>query len=460
MKASAVAGLVLGLWAAAAAATVPQPDDFAFGVTVRTEGKAPLWRVTLPEDVYRHAVRPDLGDVRVFDAVGRNVPYTLGRPELQPGAAPAPVNLPLFPLSAPKASDTVGQALRIITDDRGRIVNAISDAIRPGQETRVAAYLLDVSTLERAPNRLVLRWDHTPVAGFVVPVSVVSSDDLTHWRTLVHNVTLADLRSGGHTLIHRDIALPPRRERYLRLSWPRALDGVRLTGVEAHFAAGALPPARHWLQVQGVAAATTPTSYLFDSGGYWPADQVRMSFPSRNAILVGTLSSRPSPSAPWRARYRGLFYSLIADGTPLRSDAVTVPGHGNRYWKLDVASGEADLRGATPVLELGWVSRTLTFVAQGEPPYTVAYGNALIGPPRQPVDALLSSLDARQGRAMVKSAQLSEPRALGGVARLSPPPPLLPWRRWLLWAVLGTGVLVLAWMVRRLYRQMNPPTGG
>jgi len=460
MNTGAVAGLVLGLWAASAAAAVPQPDDFAFGATVRTEGEAPLWRVTLPEDVYRHVVRPDLGDVRVFDAVGRNVPYTLRQPAAQPGTAPAPVGLPLFPLNAPKDSDAVGQALRIITDDRGHIVNAISAAIRPGQETRVAAYLLDASALKHAPNRLILSWAHAPEAGFVVPVRVEASDDLSHWRTLAYNVTLADLRSGGHTLIHRDIDLPPRRARYLRLSWPRELAAVRLTGVEARFAAGARAPERHWLHVQGAAAATTPPSYLFDSGGYWPADQVRVSFPGRNAILVGTLSSRSSPSVPWRARYRGLFYSLNADGTPLRSDAVTVPARSDRYWKLDVASGEADLRGATPVLELGWVPRTLTFVAQGEPPYTVAYGNALIGPPHQPVDALLRTLDARQGHAMVKSAQLSEPKALGGVARLSPPPPPLPWRRWLLWAVLGAGVLVLAWMVRRLYRQMNSPGGG
>ena len=41
---------------------------------------------------------------------------------------------------------------------------------------------------------------------------------------------------------------------------------------------------------------------------------------------------------------------------------------------------------------------------------------------------------------------------------LRPLPPPVPWQRYLLWALLIGGVLVLLAMAVRLYRQMNAPT--
>ena len=129
-----------------------------------------------------------------------------------------------------------------------------------------------------------------------------------------------------------------------------------------------------------------------------------------------------------------------------------------RYWDVDFDESSAKEgwpNGGAPALELGWVPHDLTFVAQGEPPYTLAFGSAAIGRSTQPVDALLRLIDKKQESALIQSARVSQRIVLGGEGRLKPPPPPLPWKQWLLWAVLVLGVAFLGWMVRRLMRQLG-----
>ena len=97
----------------------------------------------------------------------------------------------------------------------------------------------------------------------------------------------------------------------------------------------------------------------------------------------------------------------------------------------------------------------LTFVAQGEPPYVIAFGNGSaepLNPTRYPMSLNFTEM---QQRLMIKTTTTSESYLLGGIEKLEPPPEPLPWRTWLLWAVLITGVVLLGWMVWRLARQMN-----
>ena len=77
-----------------------------------------------------------------------------------------------------------------------------------------------------------------------------------------------------------------------------------------------------------------------------------------------------------------------------------------------------------------------------------------------PLDAdLLRALEARERHDVVVQAQASPVFTLGGDARLAPPPRPFPWLQAALWAVLLAGVLLLAWMVRGLLRQLKAPDG-
>lgn len=441
------------LWCGAAQAA-PQSNDFAYGITVELEGENPLWEVTLPDDLYSGVTRADLGDIRVFDSSGRIVPHTLRRPRVPQGTTPEPVALPIFPLTRTRESEGPGRAFRIITDDAGTVIDVVTEQAEAAEQT-VGAYLLDTSQLEQVPSKLQLSWQSDGGSGFITAVNVQASDDLSRWHTLASGRTLADLESAGHALLHNEIALPPHRARYLRIVWPENIQQVRLSGVTAIFTVRTEEQPRQWRQLEGQRDAEEAKRFYFDAEGYWPADRLRLQLGEGNRVLYGELASRTSPEQRWQHRYRGLFYHLEHEGGVMESEAITITGSRDRHWRLQLQQSEALPDDTTPQLSLGWVPDVLTFIAEGQGPYTIAYGSATVGPPGQPVDALLRTLGDEES-SLVKQARITKRIILGGEARLAPPPPPLPWKRWLLWAILIAGVAILAWMVKRLFQQLPP----
>lgn len=446
--------LGIGLAGVVCGAEPPVPGDFASGLRLQPQGDHALWELELPEQVYRTVTRSDLGDIRVFNRAGDAVPFTLRRPVVTDVQAPEPERVPVFALRAEPDSDESGRSVRIVTDERGSIVDVLTPETDAAGE-RIGAYLIDASKVEGAPAALELAWARPDGEGFVTTVQVEASDDLAHWRTLAVNATLADLQSGDHALVHRRIPLPGVKVKYLRLSWPDDLAGVRVSAATLTFASTQRPLPRRWREVVAARVPDQPGVFEFDAEGHWPADRIRVGFPAGNIVTYARLLSRPSAADRWRVRTRGVFYDLRQNDVRLRSDPVQLQPTTDRYWRLDTSGGEGVARSGMPVLEQGWVPHVLTFVAQGDAPFTVAFGSATAGAARQPVDGLLRHVGQARQRALVGQARIQERVVLGGKARLTPPPAPLPWKKWLLWAVLVLGVLALAAMVRRTYQQMS-----
>ena len=436
---------------------VPVPEDFAYGVTVESEARGALWQLDLPDVVYRTVTRADLVDIRVFNRTGEVVPHALRLPGAEPEQAPSPAAIPFFPLYSRDEEDTAGQRLRIITNDRGTIVDTISMADQSDQPERITSYLLDTSALEHRPERLTLAWERPEKPGFAASVAVASSDDLSRWSTLVHEVTLADLQSGEALLAHNEIELPAHKARYLRITWPAALRETTLTGVLASFPPSGKPPQHRWLEVTGAPEKDDPLAFGFDAGGHWPADMARMNFVSSNLVVHASLMSRSTADDVWHRRHSGIFYTLEHEGAALKSEPASFKSTSDRYWRFKIADQERRMTGKAPTLLLGWLPHVLTFVAQGDPPYTVAFGNAVMTAAARPVDTLLQGIDEDQEKGLIAEAIASSAFTLGGEGKLQPPAAPFPWRTLVLWTVLLCGIVMLAWMVRRLLRQMGTP---
>jgi hypothetical protein len=232
--------------------------------------------------------------------------------------------------------------------------------------------------------------------------------------------------------------------------------GARLTRVDAVFPRVATSAPRRWATLSSVRTSAQPLTYDFERAGAMPVDRLTIRLPQPNSVVEAVLRSRPDAAAPWRMRSRGLFYHLEVNGVTLINDPLGVAPTADRYWSLEVGPDIGSGDGA-PILEVGWTPHDLYFLARGEPPYRLAYGSAGMDPPTQSVDALLRAIDDRQRDGFIKEARVGDQVELGGPARLVPPPPPLPWKRWVLWGVLVGSVGLLGWMARRLYRQMNAP---
>ncbi len=437
-------------------AAEPEPRDFAFGFIVETPGTGAVYTLILPEEVYRRIYRDDLGDIRMYNARGEAVPHMLRRSVQKSTVkkeAEPPVALPFFPVYEADGANGSGVDIHVATNENGVVVDVKStDSTAPG--SKLAAYIIDASMLKKRPIGLRIDWTDNSTS-FSVSVDVQGSNDLNRWHTMVRNAALVKLDFGGHRLNRQDITLG-RAATYMRMSWPGQAQGAQVISVQALFPdeLSINRQVRQWVDITGNAVDEKEPAYEYKNEAQFPVDAVNLKLPERNSLVRARVLSRNDEQSKWRYQVRNLFYTLTVDGTLIENNPVSVCCTADRYWRIEagVASGMGSV---IPVLQLGWIPHELVFVARGEGPFTLAYGSAVVGTSKQPLDAMLGVFGKEKEKIFLKKARIENGIVLGGEGCLLPPKPPVPWKVWILWAVLIAGVAVLSIMAWRLFHQMN-----
>jgi hypothetical protein len=447
-----LAGLLLS-WLPAHAVE-PVPEMFAFGARLEVAGQQAFYQVELPLEVYQSVSRPDLGDIRVFNAAGQVVPHALRHPENTPvRQAVAIGELLFFPLRGEAAILEGDLAVHVERNPQGTIVDVRAAGQKePAAGEPVRAYLVDTGYRERPVAGLELVWAEG-AADFLGEFRVETSNDLHSWQPLTTAV-VARLSYQGHRLDRSRIELPRPNLRYLRISWPVHQPPAEVAGVIAlaHQNYTTSQPPRRWFKVKTLPVAGQPQTYMATLDGFLPVDRIRIQLTESNSMAAARLSSRDSATGPKREHWRGLIYHLQVDGRAVIPPAITVGPTTDRFWSLTLDNSEAALR-SPPQIEFGWQPARLVFLAQGEGPFLLAYGSSEIEPARFPLKKLLQKTATDAGLEGAR-AEPGPQFLLGGPSKLRSKSSL-PWKTWLLWTVLVAGVLLIGGMSFRLYQQLH-----
>ncbi|MGD9875788.1 DUF3999 domain-containing protein [Desulfococcus sp.] len=430
--------------------------DFAYGIRLDPVTGGAVYRLYLPEAVHRSVVRQDLGDLRVFNERGEIIPHILRRPEESGLMETDVLALPFFPVDGPEKEMGVGFSIDITTDAKGAVLNARTRGVT-GDGLEKAAYLIDAGKLDRPPDRLRLDWQG-PDDSFVGKVSLLSSDDLDHWRMLASGVTLAALRHGKHLLRRDTIFIPEPPGRFITILWPRNARETILTRVEALVPKASTTAPRRHLKVPFSVAAGDSGAYVADLGGFFLVDRLNLLFGEPNSLTAGRFCSRSDTHGAWQQRFEGLFYDLSIDGTRVVNDAAVVGSVMDRWWRFEAVSRNGGMGERPPVLSVGWVPMELVFLARGDGPFTLAYGHAAVAPFDLDRHPLVHLLMREKNDVLIRQIAAGPPFSLQGESARVPKKPF-PWKKWILWGVLSISVVLLGVMARGLYRQMNPPPG-
>ena len=130
-----------------------QLNDFAYGFRIAAPEKTGLVKLVLPKTIYRHLVRADGGDMRVFRMDGRVAPHLLRRPDAE-GNLNRTRALPFFPLHS-SAAPSGGRDVRIRTDASGAVL-ILTPPPAEGSDQPAPAYLIDIRAM---PGRLAPKRD-------------------------------------------------------------------------------------------------------------------------------------------------------------------------------------------------------------------------------------------------------------------------------------------------------------
>jgi len=419
---------------------VISPKDFAYGQMAIPARDAAAYRFPLPLAVYQNTFREDLADLRVFNAEGGVVPFSLSRPAAQSLIHKTAIAVPLFPLH---------EGARILIDGVHLTVNSAGSAVTLQTQngttasTAVRQYLLDARALDATLSALQLGWpDGAP--EYTGRLSLEMSDDLAAWRSVVAAAPIANLRANGQTLIENRAEFPPTKAKFWRLSWVGIAPNFELTGILAEPAASLTEPDRASLEVNGVADSRNPREFDFDLGAHPPVTRVNVLLPDPNSVFVIELSSRSSANAPWRMIVHSGFYRLKTPDAEQQNSPLAVSSDTDRYWRARLV-GAGNLRQSPLRLHVEWVPNDVTFLAQGHAPFLLAYGNASAGNAEADWSHLPNTLE-------IAPAALGPVEVSGGTARLLAKPAPFPRTRVALWSVLLLAVLVLGWMAYRIAR--------
>ena len=438
----------------AAIADEPEVGQFAKGIELKTDGSAAIYKLKLPESVYQTTVRSDLGDIRVFNQEKRRVPHAIRRPATSQEKGMIHLDLAFFPLyrSDNSQNNREPEPEIVVADDGTLIKIQTNEYSSLAENVDIKRYIIDASNVKQSIGELEFELTGIDKNGFIKRAKLQYSDNLNHWFPLVDNFSIAKLDYGIHTLHKNRIKLPKKKFKYLRFVWKDKSDGLQIKNISARVNTVWSNDYRQKLSVIGQLADKEKQIYQFDFGGQFPLDRINIILPEENTLIEAEIKSRNNEESEWRRRYTGLVYSLQVKDNSIESGEIDVASTTDQYWQLEVKTQDG-LGDKLPRLEFAWAPDELYFLARGQAPFILAYGNGQIDPPGKPIDVLMNVLTEDQERNLVGEAGLGEEISLMGDEALKAEL-VIPWRRVLLWGVLISGVLILGVMVMRLYKQM------
>ncbi|MBN6152283.1 DUF3999 domain-containing protein [Xanthomonas sp. AmX2] len=441
--------LPVAAWAAS------QREDYAqqWPLTLQ-DADAGAYRVTLDDAVYRRAHLASLGDVEVFNGNGEPVPAALFGAE-QAAATPRQQALPWFPLPAGRAGASADLELIAERDADGSVRRIQTRVGSSAADAAGAGWLIDATALREPVLALSLQWAAAD-APRQARYRVEASDDLRDWQVLVPEATLVDLANQGQRLQQLRIVIG-RQVRYLRLVPLSPAPLPSLSGVGAELTAAPAAADWHWQQLDALRADAAQRSFEFQSPGRYPVARVDVALPGNSAI-EWRVQSRDGAEAPWQDRAGPwVAFQVGKDSDRSPPQALAAPVR-DRYWRLLATQDPGSQR---PALRLGYQPETLTFLAQGAPPYALAAGSARAQRAAAPVAATLEALRAQRGPQWTPAkASLGVATPLAGEAALQPAPPVRDWKAWLLWALLIGAALIVVGFAFSLLRKAPAASGG
>lgn len=458
--------LLLGtLSAATAASDAPTPSEFAWRASLSVPAGANAARITLPAEAMVRLQSRDARDIRVFNADGEAVAFSVVTPTgstadqiAQTRRYPA---LPLFTtargMRPNKGSVQVqvdqatqgGSVWVRFGDSQGAAGGAPSAAAK-----RLPSALFDTREDKQTITALSLQADIP--ANTLVHFSLASSTDLAHWTPLAVKGPLFRFDGPGAPN-NQVLALQhplPLEGRYLRLSWEDQAN-VQVQDMAGHIAPSWTPPARVRAALPaGIPDGNSSLTWALDFAAPLAALHVRSA--RDNTLLPIRILGRDDAARPWRQLATGAVYRVGAAGQENSNPAVALSGASVRWLRVEASQGMA-----LPVSDLQFALEfepiQVVFLASGKAPFELVAGRA-----RSTAAAIDSSLLASVMAGKLQdlpSATITATRLQADQGAGSALQRMLPagteQRSVMLWAVLLVGVLVLGGVAVTLLRQLS-----
>jgi hypothetical protein len=435
---------------------VPEtPQDYGWGRALSTTESSPWYRVNLPTEVYQQSAWPDLRDVRVFNHQGERVPFSLEKQKAAARTANA-VDLRIFPLSTSPVepmNSEAAQGERIwLRSPNGYEIKLEGERVE-GVGKSYLLVLPENTAQSLSVSQLQLGWDK-PAVNWQGKASLYFSTDMREWGLLQKDAPLMDIASGSDRLmldkISATLSMSTDGPRYLLVVFDTPRLPITLT--HAVVTENAYQDLATSVSLAGWANRISADEVQYEWSQPQPLSALSVKM-DEEGVLPVELSWRASAEDKWQPLSKEVLFHL----NDQVSDDISVSGHLVQGIRLTTVN--AHLPDALPQVVGLRESQNLIFNAQGNGPFILAWGNKAATSAALPLDDLIpAGLRKQHAPDTLPDAVAHERIKLGGESRLSAVSPAdreSQWHTFLVWGVLVLGVLALAWMALRIWRDIQ-----
>ncbi len=445
--------LAATLLSAMLASAQESPGDFASHTPLQLSGEGPWYRLELPLVIQLDSRQSDLADVRIFDAQGQAQPLSVAYHPTQPHQPPTPVEVKRFALYDNADASNTAPIIRVERTASGEVLDVQPQSDIEAGEEILRGWLLDTSNVQDPLERLTIDWS-TEREG-LQRFTIEASDDLQNWQAWGEG-QVARLSFADELVEQRDVALPGRKTRYLRLLWKAPHSAPTLTSAQLsslHSNSQSLPLS--WSQpIEGRLAQAG--NYLWELPSALPVEQLKIDITQANSLAPANVYGRLNSNEPWEVIGSGLLYRLVQNGENMLQDEIPLPGKVVRQLRLEVDERGSGLGAQAPQLRVAVRGTQLVFQARGKGPFTLAVGNPTASAATVPLLTLIPDYDAQK----LTGIGLATPDTAPIKAAAAAPVPAvtgIDWKRAGLWGVLVAGFIVLSSIALSSWRGSAKP---
>lgn len=438
----------LGLLCSASVLAQEQPGDYAVQLPLSLSGEGPWYRLDVPMALHFAARYGDLRDLRVFNGEGQALAYALVAGQGESRDSQQEQAVKWFPLYAEQGDSSATPSLRVQRSTSGTLIELRDESDSAAQPALLRGWLLDASASDEPLVRLQLDWEGGQ-EGFQ-RFSIEASDDLQDWQPWGSG-QLARLSFGDERVEQRQVELPGRKARYLRLLWQSPQQAPQLTAASLRSQRSDRVPAP-LVWSQPLAATRSPDGeYQWQLPLALPLERLKVELTQANSLAPIRVSGRADSKGNWQSLAQGLLYRLPENGAEIRQDELSLPGWTVQQLRLQVDERGGGLGSEPPQVAVAVRATQLIFLQRGSPPYRLALGRAGAESAALPLTTLipgyqpqrLQQLGTAEAQLPADSIKQQEQAAASDSN----------WKRWGLWLVLLVGVGLLALMAVSLLRR-------
>lgn len=352
-------------------------DVFQNQLQLKLDDENAAYVFDVPKTVYKSIYYSNLSDIRILNASGDYVPMrvVLNSDDIQHKYIET--SLPTFKLN--KVVSTPINTKQTRTTKSGNYEDytvKTSKSMRYFLETQETqdnnVIYIDASVLKSQKiESLTLDWQFKNQGNRIFHVKLSGSNDLSNWHTIKSHQKLVEIKSGAKTILENEIKLNQSAYLFYQLMFDSKII-PKIKSIKAHLIAQFSRHKNNWDSPDNI-TLVKDNEIIFDTVGFYPIESFKINFKQKNTITDVNIYSRNKQKNKWRFAGSGSIYSIMTDGILSSKDNINIRRSNHRYWKIVLDKNIKNH--SIKTIKYAWRNHQIEFLAQGNAPFTMVYGN-------------------------------------------------------------------------------------